>query len=157
MFCKSCGKEIGDAEWCPNCGAQQPKAQGGVQVVVMQNNSETEQQTGSNPPAIISLILGIASFFSSAVSSILALIPGIGPFLCALVPFFPLTGLILGVVGLAKSKTCHKGKGMAIAGLILSILNLAFSLLFTIAIIVIIAIIGTTILSAFEALVGMSY
>lgn len=49
--------------------------------------------------------------------------------------FIPLVGLILSIVGAKKSKETNSGKGLSIAGIILSSIGLILSLIFTIAII----------------------
>ena len=97
MFCKNCGKEIDDkATVCVHCGVPTANAQQQQQVVV--------QSTPNNGFAIAGFVL---SFFS----------------------FAAVIGLILSIVGLQKSKTPEfngKGKGLAIAGIILSCITIGY-------------------------------
>lgn len=46
MYCKQCGKEMGDAKFCPHCGASREGAQQPVVVNVV--NSNTNQNTNIN-------------------------------------------------------------------------------------------------------------
>lgn len=49
MYCKRCGKEMGDAKFCPHCGATQEGGQQPAQpVVVNVVNSNTNQNTNIN-------------------------------------------------------------------------------------------------------------
>ena len=51
MFCKNCGKEMGDAAFCPHCGAAQNQAQQPAQPVVVNvvnSNTNTNQNTNIN-------------------------------------------------------------------------------------------------------------
>jgi steroid 5-alpha reductase family enzyme len=69
--------------------------------------------------AVASLVLGIIAF-------ILSFIPCIGIF--AIVP--AILGIIFGIVGMSSAKKTGQGKGMAVAGLILSILAIIWVPLF---------------------------
>ena len=95
MFCKNCGKEIDDrAAVCPHCGVPTPNAQQSQVVNVNVTGSH------SNGFAIAGFIL---SFFGG------------------------ILGLIFSIVGLQKSKLPEyngSGKGLAIAGIVLSCIAL---------------------------------
>ena len=54
MFCKNCGKEMGDVAFCPHCGAAQNQAQQSAQPVVVNvvnSNTNTNQNTNINGAA----------------------------------------------------------------------------------------------------------
>ena len=131
MFCNNCGAEIADgAAFCTSCGASQgaPAPQqapmGYGQPPVYAAEPEQQQSIGL---AVAGMVLGIVALvFSCCVPYI--------TFICALV------GCILSGISLAKHKG---GKGMAIAGLVCSIIGLVP------AIIVVIA--GASLLSAVGA------
>lgn len=97
MFCKNCGKEIDDnATVCVHCGVPTANAQQ-QQVVVAPS-------TPNNGIAIAGFVL---SFFS----------------------FAAVIGLILSIVGLQKSKLPEfngKGKKLAIAGIVISCVTIAY-------------------------------
>jgi hypothetical protein len=65
--------------------------------------------------AVAGLVLGIVSF-------VISFIPCVG--LLAILP--AILGIIFSIIGISKAKTTGQGKGMAIAGLILSILAIAW-------------------------------
>lgn len=94
MFCKNCGKEIDD------------KAAVCIHCGVPTANSQPQQVVVTTPPTNSFAIAGlILSFFS----------------------FGALIGLILSIIGLKKSRLPEyngNGKGIAIAGIVLSCLSL---------------------------------
>lgn len=121
MFCNKCGTEIPAGESkCPNCGesamsqnnvAQQPQPQPyyppyyppapAQQIVVNAGTSKPSNgcATAGFVLALIGLVLGFTFIFS-------------------------VLGLILSIVGLAKAKSVDgAGKGLAIAGMIISIIS----------------------------------
>ncbi len=116
MFCPKCGGQVdGNAPFCPNCGAAlgQPQAQPQQTTYVYQQ--QPAQQTN------IYAILGLVFAF-----------------------LFPVVGLILSIIGLNKSKEMNgEGHGLALAGLIVSIVEMAIAL---IAIIIVVAL-GTAAIS----------
>lgn len=104
MFCKNCGKQIPEGQTvCPGCGAQnaQPSySQPQQQIIVNAGNNKTNGMATAG----FTLAL-IGCFFSIAF-------------------ILQLLGLIFSIVGLVKSGQLEgKGRGMAIAGLVLSILG----------------------------------
>lgn len=117
MYCKHCGKDIGNAAWCPYCGAKQQsdnwneQANSSNQTSTESQNAWGEQINMSTPTprtnvfAIVGLIL---AFFST------------------------LLGLIFSCIGLAKSREYGSGRGIAIAGIIISIINTIFSIIVSI-------------------------
>ena len=104
--CDKCGSEVdGSAKFCPNCGAKieaTEKAER-VEVVetVVRNNTNTNStinsvENGYNALAIIGFIL-------------------------AFIPKIWIVSLIISIVALVQiSKTKEKGKGLAIAGIVIS-------------------------------------
>ena len=96
MFCKNCGKEIDD------------KATVCVHCGVPTANAQPQQVVVTSAPSNGFAIAGlVCSFFS----------------------FLAVVGLILSIVGLRKSKTPEfngKGKGLAIAGIVISCITLFY-------------------------------
>jgi Predicted membrane protein len=104
-FCSNCGHELQNGEkFCSTCGAQ---------ILPLQVDSSITQSPPSdvkNKKAIASLILGIV-----AVIFYVPLLFGIG--------FVDAIGLALAIVGLVLGVKAHKsynGKGLALAGIIIS-------------------------------------
>ncbi|MDE7452925.1 MAG: DUF4190 domain-containing protein [Clostridia bacterium] len=97
MFCKNCGKEIDDkATICVHCGV--PTA-----------NAQTQQQAVA--PAAPNNGFAIAGL------------------VCSFFSFAAVIGLILSIIGLRKAKTPEyngKGKGLAIAGIVISCITLFY-------------------------------
>lgn len=100
-FCTNCGTKLEDnVKFCTSCGKgvdgeEQAKPN---TTVVVNNASANEPQNG----------LAIAGFVVSLVSTLLC---------CGM---FNLVGLILSIVGLVKAKDYNgKGKGLAIAGIVI--------------------------------------
>ena len=112
-FCISCGSELPEnAVACPNCGAMQNanQAQPGTQQVVVNNVPAQSQSNG----------LAIAGFVVSLVST----------FLCC--GSLNVVSLILSIIGAVKAKDYGgSGKGLAIAGIIISAIGLVILILFT--------------------------
>ncbi len=106
MYCNKCGKEIPEGQTvCPHCGAsqtvQQPYYSQPQQQIVV-----TSPVTESNGSATAGFVLSIIGLFFS-IAFILQLL-----------------GFILSIVGIIKAGSVHgKGRGMAIAGLVLSLLG----------------------------------
>ena len=102
MFCKNCGKEIDDnAVVCPYCGIQ----------VVETKPVETAAATVSEERIVNGL--GIAAFIVGMVSF------GLGV-------FFAIASIIalgLSIGAMIKRKKCNACNGMAVAGLIVSIIS----------------------------------
>ena len=102
--CDKCGSEVdGSAKFCPNCGAKIEATEKAervevVETVVRNNNTNTINATeaGYNALAIIGFIL-------------------------AFIPKIWIVSLIISIVALVQiSKTKEKGKGLAIAGIVIS-------------------------------------
>lgn len=110
-FCINCGKEIPEgANVCPSCGATYGGQAAPTQTVVV-NNVQPKQGNG----------LAVAGFVVSLVSSLLC---------CG---SFNLISLILSIVGLSKAKSLGgTGKGLAIAGIIISAIGLILLFLLTV-------------------------
>ncbi len=108
IFCRHCGKEMHEgAPSCPQCGA--------VQQAASQPILSSPVRGGALWLSIVSLIcgiLGVAAFFDDSGLNRDALV-GIG--------ILAVAGLALGVISLSQKRA---GKGMAIAGLLLSSLAL---------------------------------
>lgn len=117
MFCSNCGREISDgAAICPYCAAK-PDAKSAdapnpfTETREQSNGDRSQQQYQQQyhqqyqPQYQPSPTNGFA----------------IAGFVCAF--FFPLLGLIFSCIGLSRSKTMNgEGKGLSIAGLVISLL-----------------------------------
>ena len=118
MFCGKCGSTIPDGNvFCSNCGAsindssEQSSAQQSTQSVqTVPVIMVTQPTTKANAAAITGFVFGIVAFC-------LCLIPYVGLVL-------GLVGLVLSIVGINKKKECGRGGGLAITGLLLSIIGL---------------------------------
>ena len=110
MYCRFCGKEVGDAKWCPYCGAQQP-AQEDKTFFNGSNSEESRnawgEQINLNTPAPRTNGFSIAGLILSF--------------------FSPLLGLIFSLIGLFKSRQYHSGRVLAIVGIIVSIATFIFN------------------------------
>ncbi len=114
-FCISCGSELPEnAVACPNCGAMQNANQAQVQPQPQQvvvNNVQAQNKSNG---------LAIAGFVVSLVSTLLC---------CG---SFNVISLVLSIVGVAKAKDYGgNGKGLAIAGIIISAIGLILLILLT--------------------------
>lgn len=97
MYCKNCGKEINDkAVVCINCG---------VAVAPL---------TPALKPAPLTPAEGKGKNVCSVVGFVFACLGVVGT-------IFSLIGLILSIIGLAQSGKCRAGKGLGIAGIIVSV------------------------------------
>ena len=107
MFCKNCGQQVEDnVESCPNCGAKVKEDTFAQNTQTYTNQNQPMQQPvqkGTNGFAIAGFIL---SFFGG------------------------LLGLIFSIIGLVKAKKEGSPKGLAIAGLVISIVWLVFIILY---------------------------
>ncbi len=138
MYCPNCGtKNVEDAKFCDNCGQplgaaakqeQTPQQEAPVQQVYQQPYQEpqTYQQPayGQQPTAPPSNGVAIASLTLGIVAAVFIFIPGLAwvSIICAII------GLILGISAKKKAPS-----GMATAGLVLSIIALAISVVVFIA------------------------
>ena len=118
MFCGKCGSSIPDGNaFCSNCGAsitdssEQSSVQQPIQTVqTVPVIMVTQPATKANAAAITGFVFGIIAFF-------LCLVPYVGL-------VFGLVGLILSIVGINKKKEGGRGGGLAITGLLLSIIGM---------------------------------
>ncbi len=99
-YCVSCGAEIDEkAEICPKCGVRQPAINSGQTIVI---NQQEKKSNG----------IGIAGFVLALVALFLGWVPVLGWIIWFL-------GLILSFIGVFGTP-----KGMAIAGLVISLIGL---------------------------------
>lgn len=126
-FCTNCGNELTEGmNMCPNCG---------IAVNTNQPVNTATPTTNNTTPSNQSNGLATAGFVTSLISSLLC---------CG---SFNLISLILSIVGLTNAKNCGgKGKGMAIAGIIIS----AVWMVIFILIVIILPILGLSISSSEE-------
>lgn len=108
VFCRGCGKEIHEsAPACPHCGSIQQAVAG---------LSSVQKKEGPIWVPIVSLVLGIVSVLALFDDSSWdeETILGLG--------VFAVTGLVLGCISLYNKQ--RAGKGMAIAGVVMSSIGL---------------------------------
>ena len=111
MICKKCGWKIYDkAVVCPHCGAPTENAQ-------QKKPVKKKNKSSVNGFAIAGAMLGVAGFIVS-----IALISGSIIFI-----FLPILGIIFSALGLVKAKTLKNGSGLAVIGLIFSILGFSIT------------------------------
>ena len=117
MICKSCGYENAEGSvFCANCGAsmEAPVAE----VVADQPYVETPvvaEKKKAEPMGIIAMILGILGLLGSTFCSCLCGCLGGSPALIMCI-----AGVVLGIIGLNKSKKQGEKNTMALVGIILS-------------------------------------
>lgn len=124
--CSSCGKGIADnTKFCPFCGApceqdwnaepEDSVGPGPFQDVYNGSDvSGSGQISSSKGMSIAGLVLGIAAI-------VVAFIPGISwlAWICGVV------GIVLSAVAISQAKKAGEKSGMAVAGLVLSIISIA--------------------------------
>lgn len=120
MYCRYCGKEVGDAAWCPYCGAKQQPDNAQQQQTENNTSSNYESQNAWGEQINLSTPAPRTNGFAVA-GLILAF-------------FSPLLGLIFSCIGLSKAREYGSGKGLAIAGIVVSILSIIFSIIATLTI-----------------------
>ena len=108
MICKNCEREIGDSSACPYCGYD-PSIDENEIVIENQDMTPNREPT----PLKITLVKR---------SNVMAIVAFILTFFFFLFPI-PLVSVILGMLGISKSKSTHSGKGMAIYSIIAGIVE----------------------------------
>ena len=127
MICKSCGYENAEGSvFCANCGAsmEAPVAE----VVVDQPYVETPvvaEKKKAEPMGIIAMILGILGLLGSTFCSCLCGCLGGSPALIMCI-----AGVVLGIIGLNKSKKQGEKNTMALVGIILSGVGILLFIIF---------------------------
>lgn len=126
MFCHYCGAQVAEnSKFCPSCGASlEEKAEANNDTIVennvVENDSHTQPATDA-PVKPKKSGFAIAGFVLGLISLFINLYVGI---VCAVL------GLIFSCLGKKAVKTKGLGgKGLATAGLVLSIITLAFSVI----------------------------
>ena len=111
-FCTNCGTDRGDSNSCPKCGTN--FGPGGV------GQAPPAQPTYFQPPQPVYVVQAKTNGFA------------IASFVCSLVCGAPLA-VIFGHIALSQINKNHEGgRGLAIAGLVIGYIGLAFLLLFII-------------------------
>ena len=116
MFCQKCGTQLDENNVCPNCGT---RVTGSIYSKPLQKDSS------SNPYADIYSGKSIAGFVMSLVGLLLFPIP------CGIL------GLIFSGLGMREtdeyySYDARKGRGLAIAGIVISIMDVIFGIIYLI-------------------------
>lgn len=97
-FCPNCGSEVKEGKFCSNCGTTMDNEQNSTTVA----NTTSNNQNNSNGMAVAGFTISLVSFL-----------------LCC--GCFNWLSLIFSIVGLVQSKEKNgNGKGLAIAGIIIS-------------------------------------
>lgn len=110
IFCTGCGKELHEtAPMCPHCGKSQK--------VATTHSTNVDASLGPLWPAITSFVFGVLFMLAENWDS------GTDSDTTAGCAMFLTVGLVLGFVSLNISK---RGKGMAIAGIVMSAIGLVF-------------------------------
>ena len=140
MFCKNCGKSIDDsAVICPNCGVQVGELKT-PEVSAAQPAAPVAEAPTQNTNVVG--IVGFSLAMASAVCWILGLLIGFFMILSIIVG---IGALVCSIIGMKSTKTSAKPfRGLTIAGLVVSIVVLAVTILFLI--------IGLAYLSAFGSI-----
>lgn len=116
MYCTNCGSNLDDkAVICPHCGCATENYYKHVEAMqkTSTNNSSDNASGNVNGYSIAALALGISSLITG--------------FLFAVVPIL---GLIFSIVGLCKATNTKSGRGLAIGGLVTSVIGLIFWILY---------------------------
>ncbi len=129
MFCSKCGANIpNDAKFCPECGAKAAVFPGKTQTGANPSYQTPERKPWEEMPPAPSNGFAIAGFVLSLVAIFLF-------------PYFivQILALIFSGIGLSRADRLNgSGKGLAIAGIVISIILLIIA-------IIVWAIIGTTV------------
>lgn len=161
MYCKNCGAlNAEDVAFCANCGAEM---QAEVEAPVVESAYEPVEAPAAEPVVveqeakdpgktlgIVSLILGIAAIVLGTVCSCgCACLGSILPCVLAVV------GIILGIIGMNKSKAAGFSNKLALIGIILS----GVSVLVMVIFVIINAVIGgaSSLFSMFEETPSYGY
>lgn len=113
IFCTGCGKELHEtAPMCPHCGKPQ-------KVAAVAHSTNVDPNRGPLWPAITSFVLGVVFMLAENWDS------GTDSDTTAGYVLFLIVGLVLGIVSLNISK---RGRGLAIAGIVMSAIGLCLCL-----------------------------
>lgn len=127
MFCKNCGKEIDDnAVVCPNCGVATEK---------MQENAAAATNTEAKKTNVMAII----GFVLSLVSGVFSNIPTVGSYIAGLAW---VAALVLCILGIKKAKEGYNLKGLAVAGLVLCIIDIVLIIIGIILVLGVLAAVG---------------
>lgn len=128
--CSSCGKGIADnTKFCPFCGAPcEPETKTGFDTTSQENTGEGvyyESAANTAAPAGTSKGLSIAGLVLGIVAIIFAFVPSLNivGFICGVV------GIVLSAIAISQSKKAGEKNGMAVAGLVLSIISIAIGII----------------------------
>jgi len=126
-FCQGCGTPIQQTDTvCPNCGmaiANQPQGTSADKSIIV----NVQQPAVPAPPgkgmSIASLVLGIIALIDTPL-----VIVTLGCMSLFVIPV-AIVGLILGIIGKKKLKAAGAPFGMATAGIVMSTISLAITLI----------------------------
>jgi len=131
MFCNNCGQEIDDnAVVCPHCGVATDK--------MAEVTGEAPNATGAKKTNICAIL----GFVFAILYWVLAYIPVVGSFMSWAVF---IAAFVLSIIGIQNAKKKGQNlKGLAIAGLVLCIIDLVFIIIAIVGIIAALIAAGTT-------------
>lgn len=137
-FCPSCGQEIKDSgAFCINCGFNVNSVQNNnvVDNSHVNNNSEVYNDFNNINPETMTMNTpnnGVVVNEYKNTAAIVGLVCGIVGMLCCCNLLISGVGLGFSIYGLNQSKIHNgSGKGMAIAGMVLSIISIVLILIFS--------------------------
>ena len=109
MFCRNCGKEINDTTiFCPYCGTQ---VANDTEPVKVNLGFDNPTQKKLSMKALVGFIVAMAGIFIAAIP-------------CGIV------GLVFSCKGMKETENSNlRGRGFAIAGLVVSILDIIFGVI----------------------------
>lgn len=115
MFCDKCGSILNENGTCPVCGAEAQETTVLEETPVVETTVEPAKDPGK-VLGIVSLILGIVSLVVGALCSCIT--TGCGAPIFVIVS---IVGIVLGALGMKKSKAAGFKNTLAMIGLIISI------------------------------------
>lgn len=120
MFCKNCGKPVDDnVAVCPYCGTQTAPAN--AQAAAPAPEAPAPAPAAPEKPAVPAAPAAPAAPVAETKNT-MAIVGFVFSF------FIPIVGLICSIIGLKKVGLCGgNGKGLAIAGIVISILSWVFT------------------------------
>ena len=114
MICRNCGTDCPEGAMnCVTCGAP----------LYVEQQQYYAQQPMQQPTGVPGKGLGVAGMVLGIISLVFICFVPYVALICAIV------GLILSIVGMAKAKGAGMKNGMAVAGLVCSIISLALTVL----------------------------
>ena len=123
MFCKNCGHEINDkAVVCVNCGVA-------VTPLTPTVTPDNLSDCGTKKTNVCAILGFIFSLIGLVVDNSIIFTTDVTLFYG-----FTIAGLVLSIIGTVKSKKLQNGKGLGIAGIVISSVSILLGLIFVIVV-----------------------